>query len=811
MARKHWIYLESIQNYNLRDNVLEIECGELGVEITIIRSGIIRVRLITPDQIARDSWAIVKREYPIPKFEFNEKPEFLEISTEKLVLRISKNPCRLEFYSSDGWLINRDDAANGMGWDGEQVRCWKEMPEGECYFGFGEKAGPLDKRDQALTMWNTDDIFHYTPTDPLYESFPFFLAWREGRSYGIFFDNTYRSSFDMGKESADYYSFGASSGPLDYYFIYGPEPKQVIFLYTELTGRMPLPPLWSLGYHQCRWSYYPESRVRQIADEFRKRRIPCDVIWLDLDYTDEFRAFTWDKNRFPNPKKLVSDLREQGFRVVVISDPGIKVDRGYHVCDQGVAGNHFVRLPDGELVIGPQYSPECYFPDFAKSSTREWWGNLYRDYLDIGIAGIWADMGEPSANGFKRTLPLEAVHEVNGRITDHREFHNVYGLEMVRAICEGLLRLRPNTRPFILSRSGFSGIQRYAAVWTGDNESSWEHLRLSIPMCLNIGISGEPFVGVDIGGFRRSPSPELYARWIQLGIFYPFCRTHTMLGTPDQEPWSFGEEVEKISRKYIELRYQLLPYIYNCFYQASQTGVPVMRAMFIDFPKDPVVFSGSPDGYVSERQFMFGDWLLVSPVVYENNKTSVVYLSEGEWFNFWTNERHDGMFPTMIDTPLDFCPIFVRGGAIIPMRDVAQYSDEKTVDPLILSVYPSGTSKAQYYEDDGASLDYTRGEFLLVNYTCSKTENGITFEISEREGNYKPEPRSYEIRFNGVKQKPSKVLWSGETLKAVPSGGELRSKTSGWIYLKDKQVVEVRIPDSGKQERVEIILGKSSS
>jgi alpha-glucosidase len=806
MVRRQWVSIGQVHNYNLRGNVLRVDCGELGVEVTIIKPSVFRVHLITPNQVVRKSWAIVGREYPIPKFEFSEKPNFLEISTEDLVLRVVKDPCRLEFYTHDGWLINRDDFAKGMGWDGEQVRCWKEMPEGEHYFGFGEKAGPLDKRDQALTMWNTDDIYHSTPTDPLYESFPFFLALRDGKSYGIFFDNTYRSSFDMGKESADYYSFGASGGSLDYYFIYGPEPKRVISLYTELTGRMPLPPLWSLGYHQCRWSYYPESRVRQIAEEFRKRKIPCDVIWLDLDYTNEFRAFTWDKNRFPNPKKLISDLHKQGFRIMVSNFPGIKVDKGYHVCDQGVAGNHFVRLPDGKLFIGPQWPPECHFPDFAKSSTREWWGNLYKDYLDVGVDGIWADMAEPSLAGMKRTLPLDAVHEIDGEVTDHREFHNVYGLEMARAIYEGLLRLRPNTRPFILSRAAFSGIQRYAAVWTGDNESSWEHLRLSIPMCLNIGISGEPFVGVDIGGFRRSPSPELYARWIQLGVFYPFCRTHTMIGTPDQEPWSFGSEVEKISRKYIELRYQLLPYIYNCFYQAHKTGVPIMRAMFIEFPKDPVVLSGTPDGYVSERQFMFGDWLLIAPAVYDNNKTCVVYLPEGEWFNFWTNEKHEGAFPVMVNTPLDFCPIFVRGGAIIPMRDVVQYSDQKPLDPLILSVYPSGTSRVEYYEDDGVSLNYTKGEFLLVNYTCSKTDKAIKFEISEREGNYKPKPRSYEIKFNCIKQKPTKVLWNGETVTEVYPESELRSKSSGWSYSENQQIITVRIPDRGKRENIEITL-----
>lgn len=507
---------------------------------------------------------------------------------------------------------------------------------------------------------------------------------------------------------------------------------------------------------------------------------------------------------------MISDLRKQGFKLTVITDPGIKVDREYPVYKQGISGNHFVQLPNEKLFIGAVWPGDCHFPDFANFKTREWWGTLYKELLDVGVAGFWVDMNEPSVITATNTMALDAVHDVDGRGTDHREIHNVYGLEMARAAHEGLRRLRPNTRPFVLTRSAFSGIQRYAAVWTGDNESSWEHLRLSIPMCLNLGVSGEPFVGADIGGFKREPSPELYARWIQLGVFYPFCRTHTMIGTADQEPWSYGEEVENISRKYIELRYCLLLYIYNCFYQASRTGVPVMRAMFIEFPDDQFVLSGSVEGNVAERQFMFGDWLLIAPVVYENAKTRTVYLPKGEWFNFWTNEKHDGAFPIIVDVPLDVCPIFVRGGAIIPMRDVVQYSDEKPIDPLILNIYPSGTSKAQYYEDDGVSFDYTRGDFLLVNYTCSKTDKSIKFEISKEEGNYKPEPRSCEMQFNGVK-KPSRVLWKSETMRAVSSESELRDKTSGWIYLKDEQVVSVRIPDGGKHEHIELIFGEESS
>lgn len=791
-----WRSIGEIEEYDLRGNILVLNCGELGAEVKVVGSNVFRVRLMTPDKVHSPPW-IVRECEAAPSFAFKDEDEHLTVSTENLLLKVRRNPCRLEFYARDGWLINRDDLGKGMGWDGGQVRCWKEMPENEHYFGFGEKAGPLDKRDQALTMWNTDNVYHYTPTDPLYGSIPFFMALRDGRSYGIFLNNTYRSSFDMGKESSSYYSFGAERGPLEYYFIYGPEPKKVLFHYTELTGRPFLPPLWSLGYHQCRWSYYPESRVKEVASELRKRRIPCDAVWLDIDHMNGFRVFTWDQEKFADPKRMIEELSRSGFKTVVIVDPGVKVERGYYVYEDGLSRGYFVRLPSGELFTGDVWPGACHFPDFSNSKVREWWGSLFKELLEIGVAGIWLDMNEPAVFPNK-TIRLDAVHDADGRLTDHREIHNVYGFLMAKATYEGLLKHQPDKRPFILTRSFFAGIQRYAAVWTGDNESSWEHLRLSIPMCLNMGISGVPFVGVDIGGFRRSPSSELFARWIQLGVFYPFCRNHTMTGTPDQEPWAFGDEVESISRRYIELRYKLLPYIYNCFYQAFRTGVPVMRAMFIDFPDDPNIFSGTMDGYITERQFMVGDWLLVAPIVYEGARSRIVYLPKGEWFNFWTNEKYSGELPIVVEAPLDVCPIFVRGGAIIPMRDVVQYSNEKPIDPLVLNIYPSGSSRVEYYEDDGVSFNYAEGEYLIVEFTCKNNENAITFEISERKGSYNPGARTYEIRFNGIEAKPLKVLRNGEELKQKHVG------TPSWTYIERERVVVVRIPDEGRRELLEI-------
>jgi len=548
---------------------------------------------------------------------------------------------------------------------------------------------------------------------------PFVLGLRGGKAYGVFLDDTWRSRFDFGAGERGVWSFGAEGGPLDYYFIFGPDPKTVVERFTALVGRSPLPPLFSLGYQQCRYSYYPEARVREVAGEFRKRRIPADVIYLDIDYQKNNAPFTVDRERFPHFEGMIRDLGAEGFKVVAITD--------LHLAEAShPPAGMLVKNPDGSTYVGKVWPGDAVFPDFTRAAARAWWGGLYRDFVRTGIRGFWNDMNEPAI--FERadkTMPLDVVHSVEGRLTDHREVHNVYGMENARATYEGLLKLRPDRRPFVLTRAAFAGAQRYAATWTGDNSATWNHLRLSTPQLLNLGLSGMPLVGDDIGGFWGSPTPELLTRWMELGAFNPVYRNHAIKGSRDREPWVDGPEHEAIRRRYIETRYRLLPYIYAQFETASRTGLPVMRPRFLEHPDD-----------LDGDSFYFGPDLLVLPKPFEFAEPYYPRLPPGQWYDFWTGAVSSGTLA--LDPPLGTLPVFVRAGAIIPEQPLIQHVGETPKGPLGLRVYPGPDCRGELYLDDGETFAYKRGVFLRQSFGCSVSSDAVTVELSPAEGSYKP-------------------------------------------------------------------------
>ncbi|MGA9450129.1 MAG: TIM-barrel domain-containing protein, partial [Verrucomicrobiia bacterium] len=537
------------------------------LSLTPLSDDVIRVRFTTAKSFGRDhSYAVVNHDLGTVSAKIEVGSNSTTLATASIKVIVQQSPLRISFANSAGEILDADDPGRGIAFAGPAFRVAKQLRDDEHVYGFGEKNGKLDKRGWKLggsnyVMWDTDTFAHDAGTDPIYVSVPFYLVVRRGQAHGIFLDDTWRSTFDVGRERQDLLTFGAEGGDLDYYFINGPDPKKVIERYTALTGRMPLPPRWSLGFNQCRYSYYPEAKVRWIADTFRLKEIPADVIWLDIHYQDNYKPFTWDHERFPDPKKMIADLRAQGFRVVCIVDAHPKVEKGYAPYDEGIAGNYFVKNPDGSLYEAPVW-PSCadknpgpsVFPDFSNPAARKWWGSLYQSFLDIGVAGIWNDMDEPAVfNTVSGTMPLDVVFDNEGQPTTHREIHNVYGQLLTRATFEGLSRLRPNERPFVLTRASFAGGQRYAAVWTGDNTSDWSSLRQSISTLLGFGLSGFSFVGADIGGFDGAPSGELYSRWLQVGVFYPFMRSHSTWGSPDKEPWAFDYNHEIINKHAIEL------------------------------------------------------------------------------------------------------------------------------------------------------------------------------------------------------------------------------------------------------------------
>jgi alpha-glucosidase len=711
-------------------------------------------------------------------------------------VRVSLSPCRIAFFDAAGEPLDEDDPVRGMAHAGPEVRVWKRLRDDEVVYGFGEKNGRLDKRGWSLggyhyTMWNTDTYAYDSSTDPMYVAVPFFIVMRNGRAHGIFLDNAFRSAFDVGREGRSLLSFGAEGGELDYYFIQGPHPKDVVARYTALTGRIPLPPRWALGFHQCRWSYFPESRVRLLASTFREKRVPADVLWLDIDYQRDFKPFTWDRERFPEPGKMIADLRAQGFRVVTIVDPHPTKEPGYPVYDEGIAGGHFVRNPDGSIFEGPVWPSNAarnagnsVFPDFTRAATREWWGALYREFLDLGVAGIWNDMNEPAV--WIRpagTMSLDVRHDNDGLPTDHREVHNVYGMLMSRATFEGLSRLRPDARPFVLTRSSFAGGQRYAAVWPGDNTADWTALRQSLPTLMGLGLSGFAFVGADIGGFAHDASAELYTRWIQASIFSPFMRAHTEAAAADKEPWSYGARHEAVNRRAIELRYELLPEIYDIMEEASRTGVPAMRSMFLEYPEDRETWS-------RDDQLFFGPDLLVAPVLREGVVSREVYLPSGEWFDFWTGAPAAGGRTLRVPVTIDSLPIYVRAGAFVFRQPVVQHTGQMVGQPLFVHVYPAAASEASFYEDDGETMAYRHGESARRRFAQRRDARSVTVDAGAVEGAYRPAARDLVFTVVG-EEAASRVLVDGQPVARVEPPA-LAASSSGWTVRDGSVILKVR-------------------
>ena len=798
-AQAEWHSIGKVTSSKAEGNEITFHTEHAIVQVTVLAPEIVRVRMAQGSAFGPDySYAVEKKQWPALHVEFSHAPNMEVIRTGKLEIHAQLSPFRLAFYGAGGRLISEDSKDLGMAWDGQQVRCWKQMPEDEQYFGLGENAGRLDKRGHAYVMWNTDVPGWGATTTPLYQTVPFFIGLRQGRAYGIFFDNTWRSSFDMGVQFRNEYSFGAEGGEMNYYFFYGPAPKKVLEEYTDLVGRMSLPPMWAIGYNQSRYSYYPEREVRFIAENFRIRHIPCDVIFLDIDYMDGYRVFTWNKERFPNPARMIADLKKEGFHLAVIIDPGIKVDPNYWVYKEGLAGNDFVRMPDGKLYEGKVWPGTCVFPDFTSPKVREWWGTLYKGLVQDGVAGFWNDMNEPSIFDVpSKTMPLDAIFYDHGLHSPQAKVHNVYGMQMSRATEQGVLKLRPNERPFVLSRDTYAGGQRYAAVWTGDNTATWEHLRISVRELMTMGLSGLTFTGADIGGFIGSPSPQLYTRWLEAGIFYPYCRTHTTKGSAEQDPWSYGNRDTNINRKSIDLRYRLLPYLYNTFYQASQTGLPVMRALLLDYPDDPRAID-------QDGEFLFGDDLLVAPVMEPYQIKQHVYLPSGEWFNFWKDRVYKGPAEIAVNAPLQRIPIFVRGGAIIPARQLVQYTGQAPINPLTFEVYPEGRSSSEYYEDDGETFDYRQGDFLKEQLASDDQPHSLTLSVSARQGSYTPPARSMQFEVHNRRNRPQGVTLDGNSLAGLNSKEALKGSSQGWYYNEVHNTLWVKFPDEGTARTVRI-------
>ncbi|HEY4047359.1 MAG TPA: TIM-barrel domain-containing protein [Acidobacteriaceae bacterium] len=765
------IVLEALSNSQPLREGLQIQAGPAQLRITALRDDILRVRIAAESTLPEDaSWAVL----PGPRSKSvdvrpTEDAASVGFRTASLDVRVERNPLRLVVRDLAGNIISADALGRPVEFNLGGFSVYKEMDQ-EHFFGLGDKTGTFDRRGQAYTLWNTD-IGPQESTDPIYKSIPFFVAINGTRSYGLFLDNTWRTWFDFGKQARNAYSFGAEGGPLDYYLLYGPTPKQVVEAYAYLTGTPPLPPLWALGFQQSRYSYSPESQAREIAQRLRRDRIPSDALYLDIDYQYRNRPFTVDPVKFPNFAGFVSDLHKEEFHLVVITDLHIAhaPNQGYAPYDTGKAGDHFVKNPDGSEFVGVVWPGPAVFPDFTRAQTREWWGGLYKQFVRDGVDGFWNDMNEPSVfDGPGKTMPLDTLHRIDEpgfatRTATHAEIHNIVGLENARATYEGLLKLRPDERPFVLTRATYAGGQRYGFTWTGDNSSTWNHLRLGTQMLLNLGVSGISFVGDDIGGFNGSPPPDLLTRWIEIGAFNPMYRDHTTLGSLPQEVWVHGPRHEAIRRSYIETRYRLLPYIYTLADEASRTGIPLMRPAFLEFPD--IFAPQSPAFEGLDTEFLLGPDLLIAPPPFaEMLDDYTVSFPKGRWYDFWTglktatpptapsiveiaNAAPGTKFPAprKIHPVLETLPVYVRAGSILPLQPVIQSTNEVPKGPLELRVYPGPQCHGSIYLDDGHSFRYQHGAFLRQGFSCRVDGRAVVVAFGARDGAYAPWWKSIEV------------------------------------------------------------------
>jgi len=764
------------------------------LQIRVIRDSVLRFRYSPNGSFPKDfSYAISEgavRGYN--HLEYSEEKDHYSIKTAKLEVQVFKADLKKRILDRNGLLISEDEL--GYHWEysyelgSDIVKMSKQEQKMECYYGLGDKPMHFNLKGKRVQNWVTDEYAFSRGRDPLYKAIPFYIGLHSDTAYGIFFDNTFRTNFDFGQERRNVTSFWAQGGEMNYYFFYGPKMEEVVNSYTDLTGKPELPPMWALGFHQSKWSYYPEKNVRDVCKKFRDLKIPCDAIYLDIDYMDGFRCFTWNKDYFPDPKGMVDDLMEDGFKTVAIIDPGIKIDKEYPIYREALEKDYFCKRADGPLMRGKVWPGECNFPDFTNPEVRSWWSSLYKELIeDVGIMGVWNDMNEPAVMEVPtKTFPLDVRHDYDGNPCSHRKAHNVYGMQMARATYNGVKQFVYPKRPFIITRAAYSGTQRYSSSWTGDNVASWDHLWIANQQIQRMAISGMSFIGTDIGGFAEQPTGELFLRWIQLGIFHPFCRVHSSGDHGDQEPWSFDENVTDIFRQFIELRYKLLPYLYTTFWHYVNEGTPIVQPLVLFDQEDHQT-------YYRTDEFIFGNHILVCPILEANARGRRMYVPRGRWVNYWTHEVVEGGKELWVDAEIDCIPMFVKEGAIIPKYPVQQYVGEKEIDSLELEVYyKEGKERSYLYEDAFDGYDYMKGRFSYRTFKVTGLKNELIIQ-QHKEGKYVTSYENFKLDLKRLPFDIDKI----EVDNKVTSLSDL--KVNGNTYLEvDKNFTELHL--IGKQD-----------
>jgi alpha-glucosidase len=648
--------VESAQGADFKFENTALEIRFLGDDLTFIAWGDARM---TP------SYAVDKTEWPDVRVQITAAESSWIVQNEKNKFKVS----------ADGTISLLDLAGGLLRWDTPpqwKGHSWSHKtalnPEA-CIYGLGERSSRLNLRPGKYRFWNIDAGGTYSPgDDPLYICMPVYLCIHEVGSYMVFYDNTFDGHISLGDQA----KITFQDGPARYYLAVG-KPTELLSRFTELTGRAPIPPRWALGYQQSKWGYRTEAEMRRIYKLFQQNDLPLSVLTLDGDHLRGYRTLTIDEDRYPNLTGFAEELRAADVHLVASTNPGVKIENGFDLYEAGLKEDVFCKTPEGQVMKAVVWPGWTAFIDTTNPRIRAWWGQQYTRHLDHGVEGFWHDMNEPAtfAAWGDRSFPLCTRHDLDGRIGDHREVHNIYGAMMNKAGYNGLRAQQPDKRPFILSRSGWVGMQRHAWCWTGDVETSWAALRQTVACVLGLGISGMPYSGPDIGGFTGAPTPELFVRWFQLASFLPFFRTHCIFYLPNREPWEFGEQVLKILRCSLKQRYRLLPHWYSLAWQTSQTGQPLVRPLFWSDPQDQHLWE-------IDNAFLVGESLMVAPILEEASQQRSLYLPRGTWYTYDGEQKYEGGTEIELEAPLEHIPVLIRAGGIIPEAE----------DPnLVLHVY----------------------------------------------------------------------------------------------------------------------------
>lgn len=728
------------------------------IEVTAVRDDILRIRMGHGGLPEDASWAVLpEARQAHVTLNHSESGSEVTLATSKLVATLDAQSLRLTVKDKEGHIIVDDAAKTSI--TGTQFEIHKVLPVGQHIFGLGDKTGPLDHVGRSFVMWNSDAYGFGPATDPIYKSIPFYLAVSpKGQSYGLFLDNTYRTQFDFGSRDDSVIDIRSPAGPLDYYILAGPTPKSVVSQFAALVGKAPLSPRWALGFQQSHYSYPTREDALAVAKRLRADQVPLDVLYLDIGYQDRNRPFTTDSKNFADFPGLIRQLKEMNVNTIVITDLHIaKVDDGSYVpYRSGTAADAFLKNPDGSTYVAKVWPGDSVFPDFSRPDARQWWGKLYTDFYTMGIGGFWNDMNEPAIfDVASKTMPLDVVHHIaepgfKARAATHDEMHNVYGQLNSRATYEGLLAIKPDQRPFVLTRASYAGGHRYAATWTGDNLSTYAHLKMSIAQLMNLGLSGFSYSGDDIGGFSGPiPSADLLTKWIEVGAFNPIFRVHSDNQKAEQEVFSDGPRHEQIRKHYINERYRLLPYLYAAAEENSRTGIPIMRPVFLEFP-ETVGLRFATDG--SNDQFMFGpDLLIALPWALESNHPYQVHLPGPGWYDYWSNERVNQAIVTELPS-VQRLAVYIRPGALLVRQPLTQSTLEVPKGALSLDAYLGADSATQIYWDDGQSLAYTRGDYLREPVSLRSVSTGVEVAIGARQGRFKPWWQGMDVTIHGVAQ-----------------------------------------------------------